>query len=135
MAKVRIGKILIEFDDVAELDAFVARHANSAENGGSEQRTEGSGHAGTQAAKDQTLLKMFVSAGTVEAGTVARLLGGVKGRGVRPAVNAWGVRVGLSASDDDGVCIQSNVGRNRGWKLSAGALGAAKAMLGEGGNQ
>lgn len=144
MARIRYGKLVIEFDTDEELDSFLERHSNGGDatpapgpvqaRGGSEAVAPA---ANGQASRDQTLLRMMINAGAsgVETGTVVRLLGGPKGRAVPFAVHEWASRVGLSAgSDDTGACQPIKIGRARGWRLSSGALGAAKAMT-EGGTQ
>ncbi len=138
MARVRYGKFVVEFETDAELDSFLARHDGSGPNeeAAPKARTEAPVVNGGQAGRDQTLLKMMIQAGAngVETGTVIRLLGGPKGRGVPPAIRSWAARVGLASSDaDDGACSPVKIGRVRGWRLSTGAIGAAKAMA-EGSN-
>jgi hypothetical protein len=135
MAKVRYGKFTVEFDSEDELDSFLARHDSEEPTresaGRSRPNSVPAPGANGQTGRDQTLLRKLIQAGStgIEAGTVAALLGGPKGRGVPTAVRAWATRVGLADSEDDsGACQSVMIGRSRGWRLSAGALGAAKAM-------
>jgi hypothetical protein len=48
-------------------------------------------------------------------------------------VRKWAVRVSLADDESNEVCIPARPGGQRGWRLSTGALGAARLMVEGGG--
>jgi hypothetical protein len=140
MARVRIGKMVLEFDSDDELDRFVARHAGQAESDAEPVSGGGNGGGGRGTTpsggdRDRSLLQQFLRGGDtgIPAATVAGLLDGAVGRGVAPALARWAVRVRLAASEDNQAVVVARPGGKRGWKLSPSGLSAARALHGEGG--
>ncbi|HEY2406757.1 MAG TPA: hypothetical protein VGI10_12180 [Polyangiaceae bacterium] len=137
LSGVWIGKILVPCDNLETLDVLVARYAGlgpaspgaqgetpakPGSNGKAQQPPAGASD------NDMRLLNALVQAGDrgVPSGTLASLLGGVRGRAVPPAARAFCLRVGLGASD----CVATDrVNGKRSWKLTTGGLGAARLKL------
>lgn len=132
--RVRIGRLEIECESLADLDDLVARYAGEVPSGSS-TLTQGAApkvsNSSAPMQRDQILLRQLVQAGEggIDAGTVSSLLGGARGRAVPVAVRRWATRVGLADNEDNSVMVAARPGGQRGWRLSSGALGAARAML------
>lgn len=142
--RVRIGALLIECDDLDDLQKLIERFG-----GEEEARLVGHSVASFSAPpstsratprdsttkpagasdNDWRLLRALTEAGAsgVPAGMVCSLLGGVRGRAVTLAIREFSVRVGL----DGGACVPIRSGTiGRRWRLTSGALGAARLITG-----
>lgn len=135
----RIGDdMFLDFDSEEEMEAYIERRRQRRAGGKPPESRASKTPPGdlnggsSQAQRDQGLLRTLVNAAEtgVEASTISGLLGGIKGRGIPPAVRRWAVRVGLADDEDNEACLPVRVNRKRGWRLSPSALGAARAMQG-----
>lgn len=85
------------------------------------------GSDGQRSAADQALLRALYDGGTtgIPSSTVGGLLS-AKGKGLPGAFERWADRVGIPRDGAEAV----RVGTGRGWRLTDGALAAAKVALG-----
>lgn len=86
----------------------------------------GRSEATPRSASDHALLKALVDKGNsgIDSTTALGLLS-ARGRGVPGAFTQWAHRVGLPESAAEPI----RVGNGRGWRLTAGALAAARVIL------
>src|SRR5205823_1202674 len=111
-------------ESLEELDALIARYGDAATPGRPGPAKAGRNGTGP-ADVDVALLRLLARS---PSGVVSKTIEGmlqVQGKAIRTALRAWAVRVNLSPDTIE----KANPGGRRGWRLTEGGMGAAKALM------
>lgn len=128
---VRIRGVEVVCESLDDLDSILERYGSSPDGAIVSPASRNGSGRGTGA--DTALLRALVEAGST--GISSQMIGdmlGTRGKGVPPALQKWGVRVGLAQGDGKPFDPARPQG-GRGWKLKEGAMSVARHLLGQAG--
>jgi len=129
---VRVRGIEIVCESLEDVDAIIDRYG-SAE--GADVRpiigsSNGSATRGNRGGGDMALLRQFIEAGST--GVTSTVIGqmlGTAGKGVPPALQRWGIRIGLAENQASLPLEQARPKGARGWRLNEGGMITAREIV------